>query len=78
MRTTTTLRHIGVLAGLLLAGTATGAHSQFSGDPGSGATDTPMLTDGERVRLGVFVLLFLALLTVIFWRLNAAYWKDIK
>ena len=33
---------------------------------------------GERVRLGVFVLLFLALLTVIFWRLNAAYWKDIK
>ncbi|MBK6413599.1 hypothetical protein [Sphingopyxis sp.] len=41
MRTTTTLRHIGVLAGLLLAGTATGAHSQFSGDPGSGATDTP-------------------------------------
>ena len=33
---------------------------------------------GERVRLGVFVLLFLALLTLIFWRLNAAYWKDIK
>jgi ubiquinol-cytochrome c reductase cytochrome c1 subunit len=33
---------------------------------------------GERVRLGVFVLLFLALLTVIFWRLNAAYWKDVK
>ena len=33
---------------------------------------------GERVRLGVFVLLFLAMLTVIFWRLNAAYWKDIK
>ncbi len=33
---------------------------------------------GFRVRLGVFVLLFLALLTVIFWRLNAAYWKDVK
>jgi hypothetical protein len=41
MRTTTTLRHLGVLAGLLLAGTATGAHAQFSGDPGSGASDAP-------------------------------------
>ena len=39
MRTTTTLRHIGVLAGLLLAGTATGAQAQFSGDPGSGSGD---------------------------------------
>jgi ubiquinol-cytochrome c reductase cytochrome c1 subunit len=33
---------------------------------------------GQRVRLGVFVLMFLALFTVIAWRLNAAYWKDIK
>jgi ubiquinol-cytochrome c reductase cytochrome c1 subunit len=33
---------------------------------------------GQRVRLGVFVLLFLAMFTVIAWRLNAAYWKDIK
>ena len=32
----------------------------------------------ERVRVGVWVLLFLALFTVITWRLNAAYWKDIK
>lgn len=31
-----------------------------------------------RVRLGVWVLLFLALFTVIAWRLNAAYWKDVK
>lgn len=31
-----------------------------------------------RVQLGVFVLLFLALFTVIAWRLNAAYWKDVK
>lgn len=36
---TTTLRHGGVLAGLLLAATATGAHAQFSGDPGSGSGD---------------------------------------
>ena len=32
----------------------------------------------SRVRLGVWVLLFLAGFTVIAWRLNAAFWKDIK
>ena len=31
-----------------------------------------------RTHLGVWVLLFLAIFTVIAWRLNAAYWKDIK
>jgi ubiquinol-cytochrome c reductase cytochrome c1 subunit len=31
-----------------------------------------------RVRVGVWVLLFLLMLTVITWRLNAAYWKDVK
>lgn len=33
---------------------------------------------GQRVRLGVFVLLFLAVFTAIAWRLNAAFWKDVK
>ncbi len=33
---------------------------------------------GSRVRLGVWVLIFLGIFTVIAWRLNAAYWKDIK
>jgi ubiquinol-cytochrome c reductase cytochrome c1 subunit len=32
----------------------------------------------DRVRIGVWVLLFLALFTVIAWRLNAAFWKDVK
>jgi ubiquinol-cytochrome c reductase cytochrome c1 subunit len=32
----------------------------------------------NRVRLGVWVLLFLAGFTFIAWRLNAAYWKDVK
>jgi len=32
----------------------------------------------ERVRLGVWVLLFLGLFTLVAWRLNAAYWKDVK
>ncbi len=31
-----------------------------------------------RVRLGVWVLLYLAIFTVIVWRLNASYWKDVK
>ncbi|MDM0045437.1 cytochrome c1 [Variovorax dokdonensis] len=31
-----------------------------------------------RIRLGVWVLLFLSVLLVFVWRLNAAYWKDIK
>ena len=31
-----------------------------------------------RVRVGVWVLLFLGLLSFLTWRLNAAYWKDIK
>jgi ubiquinol-cytochrome c reductase cytochrome c1 subunit len=32
----------------------------------------------NRVRIGVWVMLFLALFTVVAWRLNAAFWKDIK
>ena len=32
----------------------------------------------SRVRLGVWVMLFLAVFTVIAWRLNAAFWKDVK
>ena len=32
----------------------------------------------QRVKIGVWVLLFLTVFTVIAWRLNASYWKDIK
>ena len=32
----------------------------------------------SRVRLGVWVLLFLGIFTLIAWRLNAAFWKDVK
>jgi len=32
----------------------------------------------DRVKLGAFVLIFLAVFTVIAWRLNAAFWKDVK
>lgn len=32
----------------------------------------------SRVRVGVWVLIFLGVFTVIAWRLNAAYWKDVK
>jgi ubiquinol-cytochrome c reductase cytochrome c1 subunit len=33
---------------------------------------------GKRVQIGAWVLMFLALFTVITWRLNAAFWKDVK
>jgi ubiquinol-cytochrome c reductase cytochrome c1 subunit len=36
----------------------------------------PMQT--SRVRLGVWVLLFLGIFTLVAWRLNAAFWRDIK
>lgn len=35
-------------------------------------------TAGKRVQIGVWVLIFLAFFTVIAWRLNAVYWKDVK
>lgn len=33
---------------------------------------------GTRVRVGVGVMVFLLFMTLIAWRLNAAYWKDVK
>ncbi|MBP6901606.1 MAG: cytochrome c1 [Burkholderiaceae bacterium] len=44
------------------------AYLQWMGEPGQ----------NQRVRLGVWVLIFLAVFTVIAWRLNAAFWKDVK
>lgn len=44
------------------------AYLQWMGEP----------AQTQRIRLGVWVLLFLSIFTVIAWRLNAAYWKDIK
>jgi len=44
------------------------AYLQWMGEP----------SQGFRVQLGVWVLLFLSVFTLIAWRLNAAYWKDIK
>ena len=35
-------------------------------------------TANDRVRLGVWVILFLSIFFVIAWRLNAAFWKDVK
>lgn len=44
------------------------AYLQWMGEP----------AQKQRVRIGVWVLLFLAVFILIAWRLNAAYWKDIK
>jgi ubiquinol-cytochrome c reductase cytochrome c1 subunit len=32
----------------------------------------------QRVRIGAWVMLFLGLMFVLVWRLNAAFWKDVK
>jgi ubiquinol-cytochrome c reductase cytochrome c1 subunit len=44
------------------------AYLQWMGEP----------EQNTRVRIGVWVLLFLAAFTVVAWRLNATFWKDIK
>ena len=44
------------------------AYLQWMGEP----------AQNQRVRLGVWVLLFLGIFTLIAWRMNAVYWKDIK
>jgi ubiquinol-cytochrome c reductase cytochrome c1 subunit len=32
----------------------------------------------DRVRMGVWVMIFLSIFTLLAWRLNASYWKDVK
>ncbi|MGY0193487.1 cytochrome c1 [Leptothrix sp. BB-4] len=44
------------------------AYLQWMGEP----------AQTTRVKLGAWVLLFLSIFTVIAWRLNAAFWKDVK
>jgi len=44
------------------------AYLQWMAEPGQ----------NSRVRIGVWVLLFLASFTLVAWRMNAAFWKDIK
>jgi ubiquinol-cytochrome c reductase cytochrome c1 subunit len=44
------------------------AYLQWIGEP----------AQAKRVQIGVWVLIFLGILTVFTWRLNAAYWKDVK
>ena len=33
---------------------------------------------GSRVRIGVWVMIFLGVFTIVAWRLNAVYWKDVR
>jgi ubiquinol-cytochrome c reductase cytochrome c1 subunit len=44
------------------------AYLQWMGEP----------NQSSRFRMGVWVLLFLSLLALVAWRLNAAYWKDVR
>jgi ubiquinol-cytochrome c reductase cytochrome c1 subunit len=54
---------------------------QFDSDAADLVAFLAFITDptaDKRVRIGVWVLIFLAIFTVIAWRLNAVYWKDIR
>ncbi|RZL00303.1 MAG: cytochrome c1 [Rubrivivax sp.] len=44
------------------------AYLQWMGEP----------MQGQRIRIGVGVLIFLSIFLVIAWRLNASFWKDVK
>ncbi len=44
------------------------AYLQWMGEP----------AQGSRVRIGIWVVFFMALLIVVTWRLNAAYWRYVK
>ena len=44
------------------------AYLQWMGEP----------AQGRRVQIGVWVLIFLSVLTLFTWRLSASYWKDVK
>jgi ubiquinol-cytochrome c reductase cytochrome c1 subunit len=44
------------------------AYLQWMGEP----------VQNQRVRLGLWVMVFLAFFTLIAWRLNAVYWKAVK
>ena len=44
------------------------AYLQWMGEP----------VQGQRVRIGVGVLIFLSIFLIIAWRLNASFWKDVK
>jgi ubiquinol-cytochrome c reductase cytochrome c1 subunit len=44
------------------------AYLQWMGEP----------SQGKRVQIGVWAMIFLGVLTIFTWRLNAAYWKHVK
>ncbi len=44
------------------------AYLQWMGEP----------AQGKRIQIGVWVLIFLGIFTIFAWRLNAAYWKNVK
>jgi ubiquinol-cytochrome c reductase cytochrome c1 subunit len=54
---------------------------QFDSDVADVVAFLAFITDpsgASRVRIGVWVMIFLGLFTVVAWRLNGVYWRDIK
>ncbi len=78
---------LSITPALASCGGAGGEISSVSSLPPVVATQTSQTTQttqptqtaqNTRTRVGVGVLMFLALLTVFTWRLNASFWKEIK
>jgi ubiquinol-cytochrome c reductase cytochrome c1 subunit len=54
---------------------------QFDADAADLVAFLAFITDpsaSTRVRIGVWVMIFLGLFTIVAWRLNAVYWKDVR
>ena len=74
-------QEVEVLTGWEQVSEGTMSRAEFDQNVGDLVAFMQWLSEQEqnnRVRIGVWVMIFLAAFTVIAWRLNAVYWKDIK
>ncbi len=74
-------QQVDVLKGWEQVKPGTMSRSEFDHNVGDLVAFMQWMSEPEqnnRVRIGVWVMLFLAAFTVVAWRLNAAFWKDIK
>ncbi|MCU0761698.1 MAG: cytochrome c1 [Hydrogenophaga sp.] len=74
-------REVEVLKGWEQVNPGTMTRAEFDQNVGDLVAFMQWMSEPEqnnRVRIGVWVMIFLAAFTVVAWRLNAAFWKDIK
>jgi len=53
-------------------------HTATTADPLTAPTAQPSSAQATRKRLGVWVVLFMAIFAALAWRLNASFWKEVK